>query len=194
MGPIIALFNFTVRQTLLHRRIWLALLILASPSALHFIIRMLAPPMDNAQEMWEMFHVTMHFMVMLMLVPLVCMVHGVSLVGADVEDGDDIRVGELGSGAGFGLETSKAIGRGSAIRCDQLDRDLTPQARVTGAVDLPHPPCTQRLHDLVRAQTRSARERHSPLTTSAPLSTPGRGRPRVRSRWTRPRPRPPAGS
>ena len=87
MGPIIALFNFTVRQTLLHRRIWLALLILASPSALHLIIRLLAPPADNARDMWEMYHVTMHFMVMMMLVPLVCMVHGVALIGAEVEAG-----------------------------------------------------------------------------------------------------------
>ncbi len=85
MGPIIALFNFCVRQTLLSRKIWMTLLILAAPCALLLVIRNFAPPVTKAGTLWEMYHVPAHFLLMSLLVPLVCMVHGTALIGADVE-------------------------------------------------------------------------------------------------------------
>ena len=87
MGPILALFNFTMRQTLLHRRVWLAVLILAAPCVLHVAIRAVAPPIDEPQDMWEVYHVSALFLLMSVLIPLVCMVYGTALVGADVEAG-----------------------------------------------------------------------------------------------------------
>lgn len=85
MGPVIALFNFTIRQTLLNRKIWLSVLILAAPCALLLVIRSFAPPLTSAKKLWEMYNVSAHIFLMSVLVPLVCMVHGTALIGADVE-------------------------------------------------------------------------------------------------------------
>ena len=85
MGPIVALFNFTIRQTLLDRKIWLSVLLLAAPCALVLVIRNVAPPIDRPRELWEMYHVLAQFFMLMVLVPLVCMVHGTALIGADVE-------------------------------------------------------------------------------------------------------------
>lgn len=85
MGPIVALFNFTIRQTLLDRKIWLSVLLLAAPCALVLVIRNVAPPIDSPKELWEMYHVLAQFFMLMVLVPLVCMVHGTALIGADVE-------------------------------------------------------------------------------------------------------------
>ncbi len=85
MRPIAALFLFTIRQTLLSRKIWLTLLLLAAPSALLLLIRSFAPPLEHAQVLWEMYHILAQFFLIMGLVPLVCMVHGVALIGAEVE-------------------------------------------------------------------------------------------------------------
>ena len=85
MGPIVALFNFTVRQTLLNRKIWLTLLILAVPCALMLLIRNFEPEIPKARDLWEMYHVPAQFFLGMVLVPLVCLVHGTALIGAEVE-------------------------------------------------------------------------------------------------------------
>ena len=85
MGPITALFNFTIRQTLVNRKIWLTLLILAGPCALVILIRGFADPPPRGDDLWEMYHVLVQFFLVMGLVPLICLVHGTSLVGADVE-------------------------------------------------------------------------------------------------------------
>ena len=61
MRPIVALFLFTLRQTLLSRKIWLTLLLLSAPCALLLIIRCFDPPDKNARELWEMYHVLGQF-------------------------------------------------------------------------------------------------------------------------------------
>lgn len=86
MRPMIALFNFTIRQTLLNRKLWLTVLMLAAPCVLVAVVRSVAPPFDTAKELWEMYHVLAQFMLIMGLVPLICMVHGTSLIGADVEN------------------------------------------------------------------------------------------------------------
>jgi hypothetical protein len=85
MGPIVALFNFTIRQTLLSRKIWLTVLILAAPCVLLLVIRSVAPPVHNAKSLWEMYHVVAHIFLMSVLLPLVCLVHGTAMIGTDVE-------------------------------------------------------------------------------------------------------------
>lgn len=85
MGPVVALFSFTIRQTLVNRKIWLTVLILAAPCALALLIRNFAPSMDRARELREMYHITAQLLLMSVLVPLVCMVHGAALIGADVD-------------------------------------------------------------------------------------------------------------
>jgi len=85
MQPIAALFLFSVRQTLLSRKIWLTVLLLAAPCALLLLIRCFDPPQKNARELWEMYHVLAQFFLMMGLLPLVCMVHGTALIGAEVE-------------------------------------------------------------------------------------------------------------
>ncbi|MGD2109674.1 MAG: hypothetical protein PVI86_09810 [Phycisphaerae bacterium] len=85
MGPIAALFGFTVRQTLVSRKLWLALLILAVPSVLLIVIRTVEPDVDGEQELWELYHVPAHLFLMHVLVPLVCMVYGTALVASEVE-------------------------------------------------------------------------------------------------------------
>lgn len=85
MGPVIALFAFTLRQTLLSRKIWLTVLILAGPCVLVSVIRYFAPPMDRGKAVWEMYHVLSQVFLMSVLLPLVCMVNGTALIGSDVE-------------------------------------------------------------------------------------------------------------
>ena len=85
MGPIAALFNFTIRQTLVNRKIWLTLLVLAGPCALVILIRCFADPPPQGEDLWEMYHVLVQFFLVMGLIPLICLVHGTALVGADVE-------------------------------------------------------------------------------------------------------------
>lgn len=85
MRPMAALFLFTIRQTLSSRKIWLTILLLVAPSVLLLIIRNFAPPIDSARNQWEIYHVFAQFLFIMGLVPLVCMVHGTALIGAEVE-------------------------------------------------------------------------------------------------------------
>ena len=85
MGPIAALFTFTVRQTLLDRKIWFTLLVLAAPCALILLIRGVGEQVQGAEALWEMYHGTTQFLLIMVVLPLVCMVHGIALIGADVE-------------------------------------------------------------------------------------------------------------
>ncbi len=85
MGPLVALFGFTIRQALISRKIWLTLLILAAPSGLLLLIRTFDTPAPDAKDLWEMYQVPAHILLMSVLVPLVCMVHGTALIAADAE-------------------------------------------------------------------------------------------------------------
>jgi ABC-type transport system involved in multi-copper enzyme maturation permease subunit len=76
-----------MRQISLTRKLWLTVLILIAPSVLLLVIRNVAPPINNPRELWEMYSVSAHFLLASVLVPLVCMVHGTSLIAADVEAG-----------------------------------------------------------------------------------------------------------
>jgi ABC-2 type transport system permease protein len=85
MTPMAALFGFTIRQTLLSRRIWLTLLLLAGPSALIVLVRAFAPAMTTADKLWEQYHGSLQFLLIPIILPLVCLVHGTGLIGSEVE-------------------------------------------------------------------------------------------------------------
>ena len=79
----------------------------------------------------------------------------------DLEDRDDVGVGEGGGGTGLALEPPEALGiRGELFRED-LDRDLAGEPRIPRPPDLSHPARAERGQDLVRAESRSGLECHS---------------------------------
>jgi len=82
-------------------------------------------------------------------------------MSADVEEGEDVRVGECGGCAGFLLEALHALGVARHLRAQQLDRDLAAEPGVAGTVDLPHPARAERRDDLIRPQPHA--RMHGPL-------------------------------
>ena len=86
------------------------------------------------------------------------------LVGADVEDGEDVGMVEGPGGARFVLEAPQTLRRHFQVGRDDLDRNVAAEPRVTGAIDLAHAARPQRHHDLVGAKTQTRRERHSSRT------------------------------
>jgi len=87
MGPIAALFGFTIRQTLLNRKIGLPLIILAAPTAIIILIRNFAEPLPDVETAWRAYHSGVQFLLIQLLIPLVCLIYGTALVGADVDAG-----------------------------------------------------------------------------------------------------------
>jgi hypothetical protein len=81
--------------------------------------------------------------------------HGVArpVVSAEIVDGEDVGVIEGGDGASLPLEAADAVRVAAAVGGDDLDRDVAPEAGVSGPVDLAHPPRPDGGHDLVRAQS-----------------------------------------
>ncbi len=77
---------------------------------------------------------------------------------AGVEDGEDVRVIERRGGPRLLLEAADALGVGAQGGGEDLDRHVAPEARVPGAVDLPHPARAERADDLVRAEPRAGGE------------------------------------
>jgi hypothetical protein len=88
-------------------------------------------------------------------------------VGPHVVDDDHVRVGESGHGPRFPLEPAEAVPIAGDVVGQDLDRHVAPEARVTSAVDLTHPPGPDEVEDLVRPQPRSGREGHG-LTSNVP--------------------------
>jgi len=68
---------------------------------------------------------------------------------ADVEDADDVRVGELGERAGFLDEELAERPVAGGLRVQDLDRDLTSEGGVLREVDLRRSAGTDRLEDAV---------------------------------------------
>ena len=81
IGSIAALFVFTVRQTLWQKKIWLTVLLLCGPCALTLLMRTFAP----ARLVFERFHGPLLFYLFYFVIPLVCMLYGTALIGAEAE-------------------------------------------------------------------------------------------------------------
>ena len=85
---------------------------------------------------------------------------GISRPGgqADIEDCEDVRMRERGHGSRFPLESRAPIGIvGDAGRQD-LNRDVTPEPRVAGPIDLAHAACSEWSEDLVGPDSGAGRE------------------------------------
>ena len=83
---MLTLLWFTVKQTLIQRKIWLTLLLLAGPTALILLIRHFSATTEY-QAVWERFHGPVHMLLFMVVVPLVCMLYGTALIGAEVGAG-----------------------------------------------------------------------------------------------------------
>ena len=84
VGALAALFGFTVRQTLRQRKLWVALMMVAAPCALALVIRYHDAPVYR--HLWQSYHVAMQFLLMTLILPLICILYGTSLIGAEVEE------------------------------------------------------------------------------------------------------------
>ena len=80
--------------------------------------------------------------------------------GADIVNGQDVRVIELSGGARLLLEATQPAGVRRERVGDQLDRDLAPEPWIAGAVHLAHATRTQPADDLIGADARSRRKCH----------------------------------
>jgi hypothetical protein len=77
---------------------------------------------------------------------------GRALLLAGVEDGHQVRMAEGAGGPRLQLEAAQALGvRAEAIEQD-LDRDLTAEAGIAGAVDLAHASRAEGTENLVRSE------------------------------------------
>ena len=85
---------------------------------------------------------------------------GRAVVLADVVDGGDVGVVQDAGGLGLLLEAAQAIGVGGEGGGEDLDGDVAAEARVLGAVDLPHAAGADGGEDLVGAEAGAGGERH----------------------------------
>jgi hypothetical protein len=67
------------------RKLWITLALLAGPAALLLVIRSVAPLPRHTRDLWMAYHHFAQLLLLSGLMPLVCLVHGVSLVATDVE-------------------------------------------------------------------------------------------------------------
>ena len=81
---MVALFVFTIRQIALQRKLWLSAAILLFPAAIVVLVRGVNPDPGH-RHLWEMYHVLMQFALIMVLMPLVCLLYGTALIGAEVE-------------------------------------------------------------------------------------------------------------
>ena len=86
-------------------------------------------------------------------------VFGLAVV-ADVVEGADVRVGELRDRLRLPLEALADLGGFERCCGQDLDRDRAVEARVAGAIDLPHSARADRREDLVGAEARAGCEGH----------------------------------
>ena len=68
----------------MQRKVLLAVAILLFPGAVAVLARSVGGE-RSAREMWEIYHVLMQFLLMLVLMPLVSMLYGTALIGGEVE-------------------------------------------------------------------------------------------------------------
>ncbi|HUW82133.1 MAG TPA: hypothetical protein VMZ31_04960 [Phycisphaerae bacterium] len=83
---ITALFGFSVRQTVFSLRIWVTLLLLAAPSGLTLLARYFESA-ARLQAVWERYHGCMQYLMFMLVIPLVCMLHGTAMIGTEAEGG-----------------------------------------------------------------------------------------------------------
>jgi hypothetical protein len=75
-----------------------------------------------------------------------------------------VQMIQFGSGAGLMHKPAPAIVITHAIGRQNLDRDLTVQPWIAGAVHLAHPAGAERAQNLVRSEASARSEGHMPAT------------------------------
>jgi hypothetical protein len=88
---------------------------------------------------------------------------GDAAFGADVEDVEDPGVLQRAGGARLDLEALERVRIVSSRGRKHLERDVTPEPRIPGAVDLAHPTGADGTNDLVRSQAVGSPQRHCPI-------------------------------
>ena len=78
---------------------------------------------------------------------------------AEVDDGDGVRVVQAAGGARLGDEAGRGVLFTDEVGVDDLHGDRTPEVRLLGAVDAPHPPDPDELEDDVAAREGPSDER-----------------------------------
>jgi hypothetical protein len=86
-----------------------------------------------------------------------------ALVLADLEDGDDVRMVQPGSGPGLGVEAQDLRRRGEPSAEDHLERHLAPEPILPGSPDDSHPAARDLLDQLVSAETARRRPLRCPF-------------------------------
>ena len=76
-------------------------------------------------------------------------------------DAGDVRVAERCERAGFTLEAGDPLGVARHLVGQNLQRDVSPQPAVAGAVNLAHAACAKGRDDFVRAEPGADREGHA---------------------------------
>jgi hypothetical protein len=75
-------------------------------------------------------------------------------------DGDDVRMVQAGGRVGFANEAVDGRTIAGQTFGDELDRHLTIEPRVSGAVHLAHSARAERIHDLIRPEFRTGGQNH----------------------------------
>jgi hypothetical protein len=78
-------------------------------------------------------------------------------VPAGVEDGQQVRMAEGTDGPRFQLEAAQALGVRGGVFGQDLDRHVTAEAGIAGAVDLAHASRSEGRENFVRAETGTRR-------------------------------------
>ena len=86
---------------------------------------------------------------------------------------------ERGGRVRLALEAPEPLGIGRQRRGQHLDRDVAPEPRVAGAIDLAHSTRAERRDDLVGTQARSGGEAHGFFSASGQLRITWSGDSRV---------------
>ena len=81
-------------------------------------------------------------------------------LAAEVEDFENVRMGQLGDRLGFALEAGQAVGVLGQRLGQDLDRHVSIKPLVVGPVDLSHAARAERRGDLVRTDLRAGLQAH----------------------------------
>jgi hypothetical protein len=79
-----ALFWFTIRQSLRLRKLWFVLLLLVGPCAIVLLIRHFDVT-DRLEDVWKLYHIPLLFLFFMIVLPMICMLHGSALIGSEVD-------------------------------------------------------------------------------------------------------------
>jgi hypothetical protein len=89
------------------------------------------------------------------------------VAGADVENREDVGVGQGGDGARFVLEAVQPRRVGGHGTGQYFDRDVAAEPRVARLVDFTHATGAERRHNFVRAEAHAGSQGHQAIVTSS---------------------------